>query len=789
MKMIFWAFAIISGFFLQGQAFADTKFEAENATLSGGANSDNNHSGFSGAGFVVGYYNSSTAMTTFNINGATTGTYTVTLHYSAGNGTTTTIGLYVNGVKIKNITCNATADWNTWADEVETVTFLTGSNTLAYKAETANNSCINLDYISVNGILDPCAGVLAGGGDASLAGTTFGLTPPWSTNSEYCKAADGDINTFYDYSQANGGYTGLDLGSAKVIKRIRYYPRSNAANRMVGGKFQGSNDKSTYTDLYTISSTPQVQGNEVAISNSTGYRYVRYLGPDGGFCNIAEMEFYDTPPSYSLSMSSGGNGTTNPPGNVSVYSGTPTSISATPSPGYSFTKWKVTSAIGTATIADTNSSSTTVTLLSGNATIQAQFSQHSPSNFYLSNSSVPDGTPSNSPVGTFSAQDVDYQENFTYSLVNDSVPNDNGSFGIDGSILNIHSDGPTMDYSKKSSYRACVQVQDYAGNKVNKMFTISVIPAYANPTVTPAPGTVLSGSTAENISWTRVAGGMSYKLDIGSVAGSSDIYSGTEGPDTSAIVYGLPHDGSTLYVRLVTNRLDGPHLYNFTYTAYLEKPNAFNVAITGTHKIGQVDTGTYTYFDANNDSEGTTTFKWYRADDASGTNKTEITGATNTSYTIVDADEGKYLLFEVTPRTKTGVVGNPTLSSAVGPVASCDGFVYVFPKFCGDSMNMKVNGRIKCNSLLIHNWLLSQNGAAPDYVFDKDYKMPTLNETEQYIKANGHLPEVPSAKELETKGVDMIQLNFVLLKKIEEMTLHMIAQEKEIAELKNERKR
>lgn len=139
---------------------------------------------------------------------------------------------------------------------------------------------------------DPCSGVQGGGN--GLKGTVFGLNPPWASGSEYCKATDGNTSTFYDYSQANGGYAGIDLGTARVIGKIKYYPRANFASRMVGGKFQGSNTSSTsgFVDLYTISSTPGTGWNEISISNTTAYRWVRYLSPDNGYANIAEMEFY-----------------------------------------------------------------------------------------------------------------------------------------------------------------------------------------------------------------------------------------------------------------------------------------------------------------------------------------------------------------------------------------------------------------------------------------------------------------------------------------------------------------
>ena len=76
------------------------------------------------------------------------------------------------------------------------------------------------------------------------------------------------------------------------------------------------------------------------------------------------------------------------------------------------------------------------------------------------------------------------------------------------------------------------------------------------------------------------------------------------------------------------------------------------------------------------------------------------------------------------------------------------------------------------------------NGAvAPDYVFEKDYKLMPLDELKVYLKANKHLPEVPSAKEMEKNGVQLGEMNMLLLKKIEELTLHLIEQNKIISKL------
>ncbi len=67
-----------------------------------------------------------------------------------------------------------------------------------------------------------------------------------------------------------------------------------------------------------------------------------------------------------------------------------------------------------------------------------------------------------------------------------------------------------------------------------------------------------------------------------------------------------------------------------------------------------------------------------------------------------------------------------------------------------------------------------------DYVFDKDYKLLPLTEVEKYIKANHHLPEVPSTEEVEANGINVGEMNALLLKKIEELTLHIIDLEKRI---------
>ena len=66
----------------------------------------------------------------------------------------------------------------------------------------------------------------------------------------------------------------------------------------------------------------------------------------------------------------------------------------------------------------------------------------------------------------------------------------------------------------------------------------------------------------------------------------------------------------------------------------------------------------------------------------------------------------------------------------------------------------------------------------PDYVFAEDYKLKSLEAVEDYIKGNKHLPEIPSATEIEKNGLMLAEMNMNLLKKVEELTLYMIEQQK-----------
>ena len=94
------------------------------------------------------------------------------------------------------------------------------------------------------------------------------------------------------------------------------------------------------------------------------------------------------------------------------------------------------------------------------------------------------------------------------------------------------------------------------------------------------------------------------------------------------------------------------------------RPVASGLQITGTTTLGQMLTGSYTYSDAENNPQGTSTFQWYRSDNAAGAGKTPIASATAQTYTIAAADLGKYLSFAVTPIATAGLSPGAVVESS-----------------------------------------------------------------------------------------------------------------------------
>jgi hypothetical protein len=149
--------------------------------------------------------------------------------------------------------------------------------------------------------------------------------------------------------------------------------------------------------------------------------------------------------------------------------------------------------------------------------------------------------------------------------------------------------------------------------------------------------------------------------------------------------------------------------------------------------------------------------------DIGGTHYNWIIGA---QWNVSDA-------FEITP--STAVDGESFSTPAF--VVQANGRVGIGT--INPTQKLSVNGTVRAKEVIVDSgW--------SDFVFDESYKLKALSETEAFIKAEKHLPGIPSAHEIAEHGVSVGEMQAKLLAKIEELTLHQIEEEKRIARLEAE---
>lgn len=140
-----------------GTAHPDaTVYEAEDADLSGGAKKSDDHTGFTGTGFVGGYDNSASSKTSFNVNVNEAGTYYLSFRYSAGSvggwPADRTLSIGINGTSVNAVFKGTDSTWNTWLENIAKYNLKAGSNTITVSSITDakdNSDCINLDRLSI----------------------------------------------------------------------------------------------------------------------------------------------------------------------------------------------------------------------------------------------------------------------------------------------------------------------------------------------------------------------------------------------------------------------------------------------------------------------------------------------------------------------------------------------------------------------------------------------------------------------------------------------------------------
>jgi hypothetical protein len=126
---------------------------------------------------------------------------------------------------------------------------------------------------------------------------------------------------------------------------------------------------------------------------------------------------------------------------------------------------------------------------------------------------------------------------------------------------------------------------------------------------------------------------------------------------------------------------------------------------------------------------------------------------------------------------------NPDQNSPPNSIIYTAGSVNIGISQKTDNGNFKlsVDGNVRAESIEVY-----LESIWPDYVFDKDYSLKTLTELEKFITKNKHLPNVPSASEVKDNGINLGEMDAILLQKIEELTLYIIEQQKRIEELEKQ---
>ncbi len=162
---------------VSGSATIQTEYityEAENASLSGStvalrASTNNNHTGYSGSGFVD-KLEADDAAVTFYAKVANAGQYDVDIRYANGDTAAKTLSVYVNGSYEGQLVMSTTGNWNTWSNTVHQMNLAAGNNiiTLKYDTDAGDTGYVNIDYINVP--FDPAV-ILVEAEEAALYGS------------------------------------------------------------------------------------------------------------------------------------------------------------------------------------------------------------------------------------------------------------------------------------------------------------------------------------------------------------------------------------------------------------------------------------------------------------------------------------------------------------------------------------------------------------------------------------------------------------------------------------------
>jgi len=247
---------------------------------------------------------------------------------------------------------------------------------------------------------------------------------------------------------------------------------------------------------------------------------------------------------------------------------------------------------------------------------------------------------------------------------------------------------------------------------------------------------------------------LGYQAGYSSTSGSHNTYIGYQTGYTSTL------SGYNTYIGYQAGYSSAAsyNTYIGTYCGYNNSSGTYNTMIG--YSAGR-----------NNTSGARNVFVGYGAGyNETGSNKLYISNSSTTTPLIYGDFSTNALTINGSFKVGTSNLYVNTTNNTVG-IGTTDTKGYT----------LGVNGKIIATEVVVKeyvNW--------PDYVFENNYKLAELTEVEAYVKEKKHLPGVPSANEVKDNGVALGEMNKILLLKIEELTLHMIQQQKEIDALKQQ---
>jgi chitodextrinase len=392
----------------------------------------------------------------------------------------------------------------------------------------------------------------------------------------------------------------------------------------------------------------------------------------------------------------------------------------------------------------------------------------------------------------------------TWSASTDNIGVTNYEVFRDG--VSIANTGTTTTFnvtglSPETSYNFTVFAEDAAGNTSAVSNTETVNTLAAPDTEAPSAVTDLSSSnttsTGTDLAWsasTDNVGVTNYEVfrDGVSIANT--------GAATTFNVTGLSPSTSYNFTVFAedaagnTSAVSNTETVNTPAVPDTEAPSA----ITDLGSSNTTSTGTSLSWSASTDNVGVTNYEVFRdgvSIGSSGTattfNVTGLTPSTSYDFTVFAEDlAGNTSTVSNTEAVTTsaggGVVDFTSENSNLTTVDWTARDLFADRNVGIGTTDTQGYRLAVAGNVIAEGVRVELQGNWPDFVFHDQFDLLKLEEIRKYIQEHGHLPNIPSAKQIEEEGIDLGTMNAKLLQKIEELTLYVLSQNDEIKELKEE---